>query len=298
MKTSIWGITFDSEIDLPGPRADGTVDVSIRYGTVPDTIPEPRSEGAAYQAKPGAFLSRAPGVGSYLVEGGATITVQPAPGADEGAVRLLLLGTPMGALLHQRELVPLHASAIEVDGRAVLFAGASATGKSATAAAFHDLGHRVIADDICAVSADGDGSIRAETGPNELLLWRDNLALSNHDPASLRRARVALEKYRYPVTVAEGPCPVDRIIVLGLHGNPELEVGEFEPFGRVRALLAHTRGSGYLEGLGADASHFATTTGIAGRVSMQFLRRPHGWPTLALVVDAVRRLLATPRVGA
>ena len=42
-----------------------------------------------------------------------------APGASSRNVRVFLLGSAFGALLHQRGLLPLHANAVEVDGRAV-----------------------------------------------------------------------------------------------------------------------------------------------------------------------------------
>ena len=52
------------------------------------------------------------------------------------AVRLYLLGTCMGALLFQRKLLPLHGSAVVINGKAYAFVGDSGAGKSTLAAAF------------------------------------------------------------------------------------------------------------------------------------------------------------------
>jgi hypothetical protein len=57
----------------------------------------------------------------------------------------------MATLLYQRGLLVLHASAVEVEGQAVVFVGASGWGKSSLAASLHARGHKVIADDVVAV---------------------------------------------------------------------------------------------------------------------------------------------------
>ncbi|MEG8053162.1 hypothetical protein QP185_07710 [Sphingomonas aerolata] len=52
-----------------------------------------------------------------------------------------LLGTALGALLHQRALLPLHCNAIVHDGKAFLFCGDSGAGKSTLAAVFEARGY-------------------------------------------------------------------------------------------------------------------------------------------------------------
>ena len=61
----------------------------------------------------------------------------PAPGRDlyESDVRVFLLGSCIGALLHQRGILVLHAGAIHTDKGAVLFTGPWGIGKSTLLAA-------------------------------------------------------------------------------------------------------------------------------------------------------------------
>ena len=58
----------------------------------------------------------------------------------------------MGAILMQRRLLPLHGSAIAINGKAYAIVGDSGAGKSTLASAFLNKGYQLISDDVIAVS--------------------------------------------------------------------------------------------------------------------------------------------------
>ena len=123
------------------------------------------------------------GIARFAVRNGNEIIVSPEPGVPERNVRLYLLGSAMGILLHQRGLLPLHANAIEIDGKAVAFMGPSGSGKSTLAAWFHDQGYCVIADDVLVVRFDQEGQAQACAGLPRLRLWKDVLEATGRRPA-------------------------------------------------------------------------------------------------------------------
>lgn len=59
------------------------------------------------------------------MEQGKRIVVSPIPGADERKVRLFILGTCMAVIMMQRGILPLHGSAVVIDGWAYAFVGHS-----------------------------------------------------------------------------------------------------------------------------------------------------------------------------
>lgn len=94
-----------------------------------------------------------------------------------------LLGPVMGFVLLLRGCVSLHASAVVLDGHAIALAGQAGAGKSTTAAAFAEMGHRVLAEDVVTLDDRGDyfliqpaypcirlwpESVRALYGPKDL----------------------------------------------------------------------------------------------------------------------------------
>jgi len=80
-------------------------------------------------------------------------------------------GSVFGILLHQREEIVLHASAVRVNGRAILFCGASGAGKSTLAAVLAQRGLPLITDDVCAITLSPAGAPMVHSDGLHLKLW-------------------------------------------------------------------------------------------------------------------------------
>jgi hypothetical protein len=200
-------------------EADGTADtlIDVRIGKVPGELPNARHIGPTFQIGDDEFVLQIRNTARYRVRGGNEITVDLAVGASERNVRVFLLGSALGVLCHQRGLLPLHASAIEIDGRTVAFAGSSGAGKSTVAAYFHGRGYRVLTDDLCVVSIAEDGTPRAWPGPPRIKLWRDAVDALGYKDQALAPAVDGLEKYQLPTSSGEESeaLPLAKLYVLG-----------------------------------------------------------------------------------
>jgi hypothetical protein len=93
-------------------------------------------------------------------------------------------------------LLPIHASAVEIDGRAIAFTGPSGAGKSTLAATFHDHGYRVIADDVCVIGFDQHGQAFARPGIPRMRLWEETLAVTGRSPGSYELSYAGDESFR------------------------------------------------------------------------------------------------------
>src|SRR5207302_2010220 len=199
-----------SELPLPELRAAigaEPAEVFVRLGAVPAPLGlEPGIHAAA-----GGTLLVIEDVGRYWVADGASVIVEPLLEAPDRNVRLFLLGSVLGLVLHQRGLLPLHANAVEIGGRAFLFMGPSGEGKSTLAAWFHDRGLRVIADDVCVAERQRDGRLLAFPGIPRLRLWKDALEATGRCSRSYERSYRgddSYEKFDVPIA-ARGDEPVE-----------------------------------------------------------------------------------------
>jgi hypothetical protein len=285
----LFDLVVRSGIELPelAPAADGApADVEIRRG---DIAPA-EGEAAGFNILAGGALLNVPEVGRFAVLGGREVVVESADGASERNQRLYLLGSVMGALLHQRRLLPLHANAIVLGGRAVAFCGHSGAGKSTVAAWFHDRGDPVLADDVCAIAASGGGAL-ALPGVPRLRLWRDALEKGGRSAADYSRSFESMDKWDVPTRQAQAaaaPVPLDRIYVLAKAEAPidGPVIRRLSGIDGVNALVANTYRGRYVQIAGLTASHLATCLAVARAVPI--FEAVRSWDLDAFDAEAAR----------
>jgi hypothetical protein len=274
----LFGLNLRSEMDLAGLAARveaGAADVEIAFG------PVPAGDHVGYRATEEGTLLAVAKVGRYLIRDGRQILIEPAPGASERNLRLFLLGSAIGALLHQRGLLPLHANAIDVGGRAVAFSGHSGAGKSTIAAWFHDRGHTILADDVCVIGFDESGRALAYPGIPRLRLWREALEASGRDADSYPRSFDDTDKYDVPTVNEAGsePMPLAAIYLLRKAGEDADDAGieRLKGVDAVETLVSNTYRGGYLSMIGRTSEHLAACVRVARAVPVYRAQRLWGF---------------------
>lgn len=274
----LFGLSLRSEMDLAGlaPATEtGTPDVEIAYG------PVPASDHNGYRATEDGTLLAVAKVGRYLIRDGRQILIDPAPGASERNLRLFLLGSAIGALLHQRGLLPLHANAIDIGGRAVAFSGHSGAGKSTIAAWFHDQGHNILADDVCVIGFDDSGRALAYPGIPRLRLWREALEASGRDAEAYARSFDDMDKYDVPTVSEAGaePLPLAAIYLLrkAEESGGDAEIERLKGVDAVETLVSNTYRGGYLSMIGRTSEHLSACVRVARAVPVFRAQRLWGF---------------------
>jgi hypothetical protein len=150
----------------------------------------------------------APRHGCYLVApDGAEVLAAPPSGPAWRWERLVLAQVlPLAALLQGREL--LHASAVEVAGRAIAFFGGSGVGKTTLAARLVARGARLLTDDVLAVDMVGRAT-RAHRGGITLRIDpRELRGMSPSDRQALGAVRARGEKWHVAPRLAPAQLPL------------------------------------------------------------------------------------------
>lgn len=215
-------------------------DVEIRSGFVPDQIPSATFRNDFLQIAPNLFRFELKGKFCFIVEGGERIIYACRNDADMAQLLHFLMGSGLGALCYQRELLPLHASAVECNGGIFAFAGHSGVGKSTLVAALAQIhGYAFFSDDLLIIDPNlHAGQVRCFASQKDLKLWEDSFELTN----AIRRASVPIplkngNEKRYADLFARslnGTGMLRQICILETinPGLPVLSNGgrEFDPF--------------------------------------------------------------------
>lgn len=287
----IFGLNIASDIALPAAsvaeKSLPAPDVRIEYGTTPQHLDAPRQKGVRYEAAQGKFLMCVDNVARYFVQNGNAITIQPEAGAPQELVLLFLMGSAMGALLHQRNVLVLHAGAIEAGGHGIIFSGTSGVGKSTLAAGFHQRGYTFLADDVCAVSIH-NGKACIIPGFPRLKLWADALKKLKKDHGALVsvRLRQDIEKFFLPVeNDHQKPVPVKTVFILNTANHDEMKATTLNAGEKIEPIINNTYRLKFLNGLGGKKEHFQLCAAVAAQTSVYRVIRPSKGFLLSELMD-------------
>jgi hypothetical protein len=242
-----WSLPFLSE-ELP--KTEKPAEINVTLGAINENRIAWSHAGVCYKASPGAYFLDVPGVARYLLTNGDTIVIDAHRQAMEQDILHFLYNPVAGALLMQRGILPLQASAVERDGKAAIFLGSSASGKSLVAAGLMQRGFNVVADNICAVYPGEKPMVKA--GHPYLLLWNRALQELGYRPNEFCRFRQHMEKYRLPIAKDSHTleAAIERLYLLA-YSNGNI----YSPTGimgqkRFQQLLTHTYHNPLIEAFG------------------------------------------------
>ncbi len=289
------GLSVDSEVPLPGllnvESARGPTDVAIRFGDVPLALDDAALTGPTWAIDGEKFLLRIPGVARFLLLGGRSIVCEPEPHMPRDDVAIFLLGTVLGILLHQRGQVVLHASAVAVNGKAVLFCGKSGAGKSTMAAALGQGGQPCVADDLCRITLRGDGEPIVHSDGRQLKLWAQTIDQLQLAPRSRVRVRRELEKYYVEHGGAvEAPLPIAAVYALREARPPHAAgIQRMSVLDGANAVRRHAYRGVLVERMRQREQYFRVATAVARSGNVYHLTRPLAFAELPQSIANLRR---------
>ena len=279
-----YGLHVRSAVVIPFARpwdapADDP-DVVVRLGRTPAALPGAigRKPGL-WENAAGVFLQRIDGVARYLVTNGRDVLVEPR-GGDESAIGAFLSTSIFGAVLQQRGVMAFHAGSVVADGGAVLLLGCSGIGKSSLAAALHNRGCDLLADDVTGVVLDRGAPPRRRRGLLALpslpcFRLRPDMLDATCRVGARDHVRPGIDKYVAPATrFHAAPAPVRAACVLTIHNRPDVRIEPAPPAGAFKWLSRYTYRKLLLHGHGQQMTHFRVLTAMARSVPLVRVTRP------------------------
>lgn len=273
------------ELELAPP--DAAPDVSIREGTIDHPLPDDETERGCYEATNDEAFVWYQQVGQLHIRHGKEIIIDPIP---DGAVRLrhhILQGMALGIALHQRDVLTLHASGVDIGGRAAAFIGWKRMGKSTTAASLYAAGHRLLTDDI--IVLDPSDGRTVHPGFSQVRLDPEAVAKGlGMDPDDIPRLhegyakRTARAEQGFDLT----PIPLGHIFVL--NWGDEFGLEPLKGREAFTQLLTHSYAQRFLGNISATPTHFKHISNLVDAVPVSRLTKPADLDRIPELITLVR----------
>jgi hypothetical protein len=262
-----FGFVIESRIEFSHfpEETEKEPDIFIRHGDVAETLENRTFVGYKFEANRTHILINTNLVAKLLIYDGKTIIVDPRPGARDIEIRLLLFGWGIGALLHQRGMLPLHASVISTGNCAVAFCAPSGTGKSTIIPYFLNRGYLLMDDNIASIRVE-DGTPMVFPGSPELKLNRD--ALSAWEENLFPIEGLVLRKgNKYSVNVRQQyevmPVPLKMVFILVRKESGIPESKQLRGASLFQSLTECTFGLHFARGMGRVGEHLKLMMDLA-----------------------------------
>lgn len=253
---------------------------------------------ASFHAVASGYRVRFPAVAEFeLSRDGLYVT---GSGDDSQSVTHLFWNHVFPLAASLQGLAVLHGGAVEIEGRAVAFLGASGLGKSTLTAALAGKGFRFFTDDALALVVDEAASPIAVPGHGSIRLWPDSAdQLAAREP---RKSAVALtEKTRVAAGGGFLHCDEERhlhcIYLLGDGSAPAPAIGPVAP---ANAVFELAKSSFLIDPCDRDllARQFRLLSRVAAQVPVFGLDYPRVYDALRstcdVIADHASRLARTP----
>lgn len=275
-----FGLSILSEFKLPElthiEKTDYLTDIRIIKAQSENCKIGNLDENKYFEIKNDCITFIIPYVGYFSIQNGNKILVSPLDGVDEGQLRLYILGTCMGVLLMQRRIMPLHGSAVAIDGKAYAIVGDSGAGKSTLARAFLRKGYQLLTDDVIGVSLSDNNNPMVVPSYPQQKLWEESLNEFDMKSENFQPLFDRVTKFSVPVQdgFITDSLPLAGIFELTKKDHGPVEMRRVSNLERFQLIYNHTYRNFLIAPLGLREWHFTTSAQLISKVEIFQVTRP------------------------
>jgi hypothetical protein len=249
-------------------------DVIIRKVLETSKVNIPLYADDYWQMNRDEFAMQVEGIGDFYARNGNEIEYAPFAGSSDESVQLYLNGSVYGAILHQRQILPMHGSCIALSGSGVMFCGESGAGKSALTAAFSMNDCFFLTDDVTPVVFKDDlPHILALS--DRIKLWDDTIEQLRLDKSELKRISPETDKYYFRFDKSNiDKVPLNIIFLLEIHDQQSTIINELTGSERFSSLYNEIYRHEYLKGKPENEMiYFRNLVDISNNVKIYRVKR-------------------------
>lgn len=277
----IYGLIIKSELEIPelciSSNKGNKYDVNISFGSVPRFIHQSIFTSTWWQISNSEFYMYIEDVGHYYVTNGKSIIIEPDAGGDMEYIKVFLLGSALGLLMFQRNIIAIHGGTIEINGQGIILTGQSGAGKSTLNSAFRKQGYSFLSDDVSALGKDETGHIIIHPAyPHAKLCSDTMLKLGynlNNFSSLIDRER---EKYSVPLDkeFSDHITQLGAIYEISVENTENVKIIEVLGIKKFKLLFRNIYRIEITSFLGFDTNYYKQCLEIAQNIPVYNLIRP------------------------
>ncbi len=294
---SVYGINIDSEIEVTEFRAkDENTEskrVNLILGQMSASVKEEIESGRRISVTRDNIWFHAEGVATYMINRGEEVIVEPCENCDKKLLKVYIMGSVMGFLLLQQQVLAIHGGTTVINDKAVIITGDRGAGKSTLTTALGEKGYKFLADDVAAIEIEQIPKVNPGFPYHKLC--EDAVQKMNYNKDKLSYFR-GDGKVKYLVPDFKGFCdkgtPLKALFEISEGDVESVKLEEIFGQKKFYKLLNNIYRNEYLSRMGEiPPMYFKQCMEVAKNIKCYSLVRPRGKYTVEEQIKVIERVL-------
>lgn len=282
MKNKYWykafGLNIVSEIaiaQVPVIEAEKNADVTIKISDL-SKVSFDRDE--YFRITEMEIVFSIGDLAKFRITNANMIEVDPVQDCNDSRLGVYLMGSCMGAVLHQKGQFLFHGSCVTNGERAILITGDSGAGKSTLAAEFLAHGWKLVTDDVAVIKNIETIPVVQSSYPSQKL-WQDSLEHYERKKEDIHSLYFEDTREKFGINVSEffadGCYPLKLVVRLACAENFPCHIQPIEDMAKVNQFRVNTYRLMMVEPE-KQQEHFSRCVMLANKVQMALVLREQG----------------------
>ena len=276
----LYGVNIESKIEVPEFEvidSNSDIDVKLSFGVVDEEIIKLITQGYRSKYEKQDMWFYIENVAIFHIYNGDTVVIEPMGDKNNKMIKLYIMGSVMGMVLLQRNMVAIHGGGIVIDGKGCIFTGRKGAGKSTITTALRKKGYKFIADDVCSVNTGEINTIHHGFGYQKLCEDAMEKLGYNLDEFEPFRGDLGVNKYIVPAfdEFTKEEVPLEAVFEISVGDVDKVEIEEILGADKMNKLIENVFRIEMLRYAGGmEPKYFKQCLDIAKSTKMYRITRP------------------------
>ena len=297
----VYGLSIESEMLIPelmilDIKERENIDVTIKFHNVKNKIKKSIDDGKIAEYNHTDMWFYIKNIAIYHIFNGDTVYIEPCKDTNYEIIKTYILGSVLGMVLLQRNIVAIHGGAVAIDGRGCIFTGGKGAGKSTITTSLRKQGYKFISDDVCSIA---DGVInKISPGFARHKLCEDTMMNLGYDISKFVSCTPddKIKKYNVPLTdeFIDYEAPLEYIFEICVDDVDKVQIEEIIGESKLNSLIENIFKIEmiYYAG-GITPTYFKKCVDIAKHVKYYKITRPRDIFSVEEQISLVEEILYT-----
>lgn len=292
----IYGLVIKSDIRLYDSilinNCSENYDVEILIGTIDSSHKDIYTTVGIFNFTNNYVSFHVDNIGSYEITNGNKIVVDPDDNCDIEDLKKFIIGSSLGLLLFQRNIIALHGGSLTIDNQSIIISGSIGAGKSTTIASLINKGYGFLTDDVSSITKNYNNEYVVNHCIPHQKLCKSTADMFGYDIDNLYKIDKTKNKYFTPKldNFVKTPQKLKALFYLTVSDDDTVTYKEVLGAEKFNIILSNIFRKEFIPNNLFKTEYIKECLSLSKNISIYRISRPHGKNSINEVISTIENL--------